>query len=100
MTIQIGNYTFEGDFKSTGELLDRSGVYVVLGATNEFGGRKVLDVGESGAVRSRVQSHDRAVSWSTHWLPLSVAALYCDEQARIRIERELRAQFDPPCGDR
>jgi len=26
--------------------------------------------------------------------------LYCNERDRMRIEQELRAQFNPPCGKR
>lgn len=100
MTIQIGNYTFEGEYSSAAGLQERSGVYTILGATNTNGGRRVIDVGESGWIRSRVQSHERANFWARQGLPLSVAALYCDERTRMRIEQELRGRFNPPCGDR
>lgn len=95
MTINLGNYTFDGAYSSPSFLDDRSGVYAVLG-----GGRKVLDIGESGGIRTRIQSHDRAPAWARQGLPLTFAALYCDEANRMRIERELRAAYNPPCGDR
>ncbi|MBL1255940.1 hypothetical protein [Methylocystis sp. Sn-Cys] len=98
MAIKIGNYTFDGAYSSHGFLDDRSGVYAVLGAT--VGGRKVVDIGESGAIRTRLASHDRAPAWARQGLPLTYAALYCDEASRMRIERELRAAYNPPCGDR
>src|SRR5579871_3498609 len=98
MTINIGNYTFDGAYSSPTHLADRSGVYAVLGAT--MNGKKVVDIGEAGGIRSRVQAHDRAQAWARHGLPLSYAALYCDETSQIRIERELRARYNPPCGDR
>ena len=98
MAINIGNYTFDGAYSSPTFLDDKSGVYAVLGAT--AGGRKVLDIGESGWVRTRVQAHDRSTAWAPQGVPLPYAALYCDEASRMRIERELRARFNPPCGDR
>jgi hypothetical protein len=98
MAITIGNYTFEGTYASPAHLADRSGVYAVLGATTN--GAKVVDIGESGWIRTRLQAHDRAPAWARHGLPLSYAALYCDEASRMRIERELRARYNPPCGDR
>ena len=98
MAITIGNYQFDGNYSSPIYLDDKSGVYAVLGATN--GGHKVVDIGESGWVRTRVQAHDRSTAWARQGLPLSYAALYCDEASRMRIERELRARFNPPCGDR
>jgi hypothetical protein len=98
MPINIGNYTFDGAYSSATHLADRSGVYAVLGAT--MGGPKVVDIGESGSIRTRVQGHDRAQAWAGQGLPLSYAGLYCDEAARMRIERELRGRYNPPCGDR
>ena len=98
MAINIGNYTFDGAYSSPTFLDDKSGVYAVLGAT--AGGRKVLDIGESGWVQTRVSNHDRATIWARQGMSLTYAAYYCDEAARMRIERELRAQYDPPCGDR
>jgi hypothetical protein len=98
MTINIGNYTFDGTYSSPAHLADRSGVYAVLGAT--VGGQKVVDIGESGSIRTRIQAHDRAHTWARQGLSLSYAALYCDETSRMRIERELRARYNPPCGDR
>ncbi|MEZ5844812.1 MAG: hypothetical protein R3D27_13905 [Hyphomicrobiaceae bacterium] len=98
MAINIGNYQFDGAYSSPAHLADRSGVYAVLGAT--MNGPKVIDIGESGSVRTRVQAHDRSTAWARQGLPLSYAALYCDEATRMRIERDLRARFNPPCGDR
>ena len=98
MTITIGKHTFDGIYSSPTHLADRSGVYAVLGAT--MSGQKVVDIGESGWIRTRLQAHDRAQVWARQGLPLSYAALYCDEASRMRIERDLRARYNPPCGDR
>lgn len=100
MTIQIGNYSFFGDFALADHLQEASGVYAILGVSDGNGGRKVIDIGESGWVRTRVKCHDRATAWDRQGMPLRYAALYCDEASRMRIERELRTQFNPSCGDR
>ncbi|MBK9080501.1 MAG: hypothetical protein IPL91_16040 [Hyphomicrobium sp.] len=100
MTIQIGNYNFEGEFTSVDGLQERSGVYAILGVTGVNGDRKVIDVGESAGVWSRVRAHDRAPCWQRQGLQLRVAALYCDGPTRMKVEQELRARFNPTCGDR
>ena len=100
MGITIGSYSFDGPFSSFADLQRRSGVYAILGP-NGSGGRKIVDIGESGDLRTRVESHDREDCWnrqtSRNW---SVAAYYCDEPTRMRIETALRKQYDPPCGKR
>lgn len=101
MGITIGNYGFDGPFMSASGLMSRSGVYSILGRHSEQDRWTVVDIGEAGDVRDRVECHDRKDCWKERGYPsLSVAAFYCDERTRMRIELELRAQFNPPCGDR
>ncbi len=100
MGITIGNLTFEGPFTNTAQLQARSGVYAILG-TNGADGLHVLDIGESGDVKSRVETHDRKESWPRcGYSKLSVAAYYCMETERMRVEGALRQQYNPPCGER
>lgn len=101
MSITIGNLAFEGPFLNASQLLARSGVYAILGRTASNDNWKVVDVGEAGDVRSRVESHDRQDQWSRcgHGT-LTVAAYYCDEVNRMRVESALRQQYKPPCGMR
>ncbi|MFP5230427.1 MAG: hypothetical protein ACLGXA_22655 [Acidobacteriota bacterium] len=98
MGITISNYTFEGPFAKPDALQRRSGVYAIVGR-NGPGGWKIVDIGESGDLRGRIESHDREDCWnrqtSSSW---SVAAYYCDEPTRMRIETALRGQYNPPCG--
>jgi hypothetical protein len=100
MGITIGNYTFDGPFSSTVSLQSCSGVYAILGR-NGTGGWAVVDIGESGDLRNRIDGHDREACWnretSSSW---SVAAYYCDEPTRMRVESALRSQYNPPCGKR
>ena len=101
MAITIGKYNFEGPFTSTNDLRKQSGVYAILGRNTDSETWKVVDVGESGDVQERVASHDRADCWKRQgYRLLTVAAYYCGERDRTRIEQELRAQYNPPCGDR
>jgi hypothetical protein len=101
MGITIGNLSFDGPFTSASQLLARSGVYAILGRGAAGGNWAVVDVGESGDVKSRVENHDRKLQWQgCGHATLSVAAFYCDAEARTRIEQALRLQYNPVCGDR
>lgn len=102
MSITIGNYTFEGPYPSTDSLHDKSGVYAVLTRATATDLYSVVDIGESGGIRSRVANHDRAPCWNGRKQAqgLFAAALYCDERTRMNVEKQLRAQYNPPCGDR
>lgn len=100
--MQIGRYNFEGPYGTTDQLQDRSGVYVVLSLNgNQYG---VIDIGESATVKTRISNHDRQPCWrGSATGPLSVAVLYTpneQQSGRMTIEQELRAQFNPPCGQR
>ncbi|GAB4364101.1 MAG: hypothetical protein Kow0060_21090 [Methylohalobius crimeensis] len=101
MGINIGNYNFEGPFTTTANLKNQSGVYAILGRNFTSERWKVVDIGESAAVRDRVDNHDRATCWKRRGhSQLTAAVYYCAQQPRMRIEQELRNQFNPPCGDR
>jgi hypothetical protein len=100
VTIKIGNYNFEGPYSNEWQLKDQSGVYAILGG-NGSESWKVVDIGESEQLRTRVAGHDRSDSWKRQrHATLACAALYCSAQDRMRVEKELRGQFNPPCGDR
>jgi hypothetical protein len=101
MSITIGNHSFDGPFTSASQLLARSGVYAILGRGATGGNWIVVDIGESGDVRSRVENHDRKPQWQgCGHATLSVAALYCDAATRMVVEQTLRLQYNPACGDR
>jgi hypothetical protein len=99
MSIQVGNYHAEGPFGNTEQLLARSGVYVILGKRHAAASWNVVDVGESGNLQDRVANHDRAPCWRGQGhSELAVAAIYADAHNRLLIERDLRMQYQPPCG--
>ena len=101
MSIQVGAYNAEGPYDNVIHLRKASGVYVILGSSTPGVNWKVLDVGESHDVHERVSNHDRANCWkrSGHSV-IAVAPIYAAEAQRMQIERELRHQYNPPCGDR
>ena len=85
---------------------DRAAVYVVL-CVDGNGKWKVLDVGQSGSVGSRIDSHDRRDCWETRctsgtlWVciyPMPSSAY--SEQDRLKVENGLRQHYKPPCGER
>lgn len=99
MSITIGNYTAEGPFNNVGNLLARSGVYVILGRSGQAANWNIVDVGESGNLHDRVTNHDRTPCWQGQGHgELAVAAIYADARNRMQIEHQLRTQYAPPCG--
>lgn len=102
MTIEIANYSFEGPYGSTQVLEDRSGVYVVL--RNTSGSQYALiDVGESHAVRSRAENHERKMCWQRQCGGGTIyyAVYYTpgvQQLGRLSIEQIIRQMYDPPCG--
>lgn len=102
MSIQIGEYNFEGPHSNTASLLDASGIYAIL--THNGSQYVVLDIGESATVKSRIESHDRKACWEQNaksGLYVAVHHTPNKQQAgRKEIEQALRAQYTPTCGDR
>jgi len=103
MSINVGNYTFDGPFDNTAALQDRSGVYVILDLRSD-GKYYIVDVGESSQVKTRVENHERKDCWQRNGQGnLTVAVLYTpnlQQPGRAAIEKEIRMQYNPPCGDR
>ena len=92
---------FDGPHPNTGPLAAQSGVYAILGRQQPGATWVVLDIGESQDVRCRIDSHDRLPQWQRQSMrEIACAAYYCAEPERMRIEQQLRAHFNPPCGDR
>jgi len=100
MSITLKDYTFDGVYASISSIKDISGVYAVLSKNNSTGKYSVVDIGESQNIRTRLASHDREVHWKKCTAIPEFAVFYCNEGERMKIERELRLYFSPPCGDR
>jgi hypothetical protein len=99
--ISIGRYRFEGPVYDRTSLKDAAGIYAVLDDRG-VGGYHVLDIGESHAIRTRIQNHDREDCWNRNVYGLiCFACLYLPgstQQQRCEIEAELRAIYTPVCG--
>jgi hypothetical protein len=94
------DYDFEGPYADAGSLKAESGVYVVT-TKNSNGKHKVLDAGESVDVQGRVSHHDRSAQWERHKLDgLYYSAYYCSESERTKLEKGVRDEYNPPCGER
>jgi hypothetical protein len=102
MSITLAGYKFDGPYKATSSLNDRSGVYAILTPTSASR-YKVVDVGESATVKSRVENHDRKPCWQRNANSggLYYAAHYTpglQQAGRKAIEQKIRQQYNPPCG--
>lgn len=99
--INIGRFRFEGPVYNTSSLKDAAGVYAVLDDRGKDDLR-ILDVGESVQIRSRIENHDREPCWQLNLRGrICYAALYLPgstKQRRREIEEEVRRQFTPACG--
>lgn len=103
MGITIQGHSFEGPFTDTSHLQDKPGVYSIL---DKRRGAKwsVIDVGESEAVKNRVENHDRKDCWEHNRQgTLGVAVLYTpgwSAAQRRALESKIREAFAPVCGVR
>lgn len=103
MSIEIRNYQFDGPFGTVESLRNSSGVYAILTkGPYDSSSYTVIDIGESGDLRTRISGHDRKDCWTKNKLGagIFVAAYYCNQADRCRIETELRFAYSPVCGDR
>jgi hypothetical protein len=89
MSITTGKFSFEGPYRSTEMLQDRSGVYVILDKRAD-GHYYVLDVGESAQVKTRVETHDREDCWERHCRGILYVAVHytpnLQQPGRSKIE--------------
>lgn len=95
-------YTFEGPYRNTSSLEDKSGVYIILCTNGKE--NNPIDVGESANVKTRVENHDREECWEEncdHTQKYAVLYTPNKQQAgRKEIEEDIRCNYSFPCGDR
>jgi hypothetical protein len=101
MSITLAGYSFEGPYSQESSLRNAAGVYAILDERADS--YYVLDVGESGEVKDRVESHDRRQCWKRYAQgPIRYAVHYTPSVSaagRREIERAVRRKYSPPCGD-
>ncbi len=96
--MNLAGYEFEGPFYHTRKFdTDFGAVYVLINNNNQ-----VVDVGETSNINERIINHPRKTCWIQHGCPETGLYLYIsnDENFRLLLERLIRIQYNPLCGDR
>ncbi len=100
MNIEIGNYSFEGYYSSPSNFEEDPGIYAVF--CRNYEKDILIDVGESDNIRLKVENNERSSCWRrTCASALGYAVLYTpdlNEKGRMKIEEEIRDQYNPACG--
>ena len=94
-------YNFEGPHRLTANLNDLSGVYAIISSCNN--GNFLIDVGESSGVKTRIENHGRKDCWKKNRQNGEVkCAVYytpgLTEEERRKIEKDIRENYNIPCG--
>lgn len=96
MSNRFSESNFDGPYKGTSSIKDVSGVYVIL-TDND----KVIDVGESHELKTRLNSHDRKNCWKREQgTKLETKVMYTDRANRTKLADRIRVKYNPPCGIR
>jgi len=104
--VSIGGRTFSCVKLSDADFKDVAAIYVILCVAQD-GSWTVLDVGQSGAVGSRIDTHDRQACWKKNcsnnniWVCVyPMPSSKYTKQDREELESYLRNKYSPPCGKR
>lgn len=89
---------------SEADFSDFAAIYVILCIDKE-GTSKVIDVGQSGELGSRIDSHDRKECWKKYLPDCNIwvciyrmpSSKYSKEQ-RVSLEGNIRDYYKPVCG--
>ena len=105
--VTIGNFAFVCVPLSIANFLDVAAVYVILcvGATGKW---NILDVGQTGGLGDRIDSHERRSCWERHcrgkniWVGVyKMPSDKNSESDRLNVEAWIRTTYGPlPCGTR
>jgi hypothetical protein len=97
LKIKLGKYEFEGPLHFKVNLEQTSGVVAII--CEKDGKVEVLDITESDALERHVKTYEHVPCWKKKCGGfIKFAAYYCNEEDRVRITAELRAELKPPCG--
>jgi len=104
--LNIGGYPFRCVPLSGADFYDIAAVYVII-CVNPNSTYNVIDIGQTGQLGTRIDSHDRQECWNNKCPTLNIwVCVYpmptreFSEKKRTEVEQELRTRFGPPCGQR
>jgi len=104
--VTIGGRSFSCVRLSETNFKDVAAIYVILCVAKD-GSWTVLDVGQSGEVGSRIDTHDRQECWRNNcsnnniWVCVyPMPSSQYTKQDREQFESSLRTQYSPACGKR
>jgi len=104
VNLTIEGYPFVCVPLSEANFNDLAAIYIII-CVSQDGSWTTLDVGQSGELGSRINSHERKDSWRRKCQNIWVCAYrmptdkYTRED-RLGIERFLRQKLQPLCGER
>ena len=106
VSVTIGNLNFQCVRISDADFKDIAAIYVIICVASN-GNWNVLDVGQSGELGDRIDNHDREDCWKRNCLNQTIwVCIYpmpsnkYTKQDRLDIEKKLRNQYNPKCGNR
>ena len=106
VNVTIGGYQFACYPLANAGFINIAAVYVIL-CVAQSGATTVLDVGQSGELGERIESHPRRDSWFHHcpagniWVCIyPTPTNQVTKEQRLTLESTLRQQYKPPCGER
>jgi hypothetical protein len=106
VNVTIANYTFVCVRLSDADFNDTAAVYVIL-CVAEDRNWKVLDVGQSSELGSRIDNHERKACWLRNcpnnniWVCVySMPSDRYSRENRVALEKLIRQKYAPPCGER
>ncbi len=96
--MNIGRYNFDGPFDpNKGFTEDFAAVYAIVDSKPAL-----VDVGQTSNINDRFPGHDRKPCWDRSAEGEYNLYVYKEnsEEVRLQIEKEIRSQFNPPCGEK
>lgn len=96
MPIQVAGYTFSGPYYHNRRFNQDFGcVYVLVNNLNQL-----VDVGQTSSINSRIINHERKMCWIRNGCREMGLYIYTspDENFRLLLEKLIRTQYRPLCG--
>jgi hypothetical protein len=105
--IKIGEYSFTFVRLAETDFTDVAAVYVVICVLGEKGNYGVIDVGQTGEVGTRINSHEREECWKREcstgniWVCVhTMPSVRYTKDDRLHLERDLRERYKHKCGEK